>query len=165
MSYVTMDHAGWVENNNAAHNRMRRNRKGFKAAPEKLNPLQTKVMDILGITLGGIYNAPISWDKVDWDYGWGAVSVIVRDDRFATFDFHPLTAMVFLCHEARIRCQFEAHTRGYLRLSFSQRTHEGSMSCRHPSLDEAVAAFRGYFPADHPLHYQATMDAPKKDAA
>lgn len=161
MSYVAMDHAGWVEDNNASRNKRAAGRKGFKPAPEALNPLQAKVMNILGITLGGIYNAPISWEKVDWDYGWGGVSVIVRDDRFATFDFHPLTAMVFLCHEARIRCQVEAQAHSYLRLTFSQRMHEGTMSQRHPSLDEAVAAFRGYFPADHALHYAAatTVDA------
>lgn len=154
MSYVTMDHAGWVEANNAGYNSSSKGRKNFKPAPEKLNPLQSKTMDILGMVCGGIYNAPIAWDKVDWDYGWGAVSVIIRDDRFATFDFHPLTALVFLCHEARIRCQLEVHTRGYLRLTFSQRSHEGSMSQRHPNLDEAVAKFREYLPVDHPIVYR-----------
>lgn len=154
MSYATMDHAGWVESHNRAYNAQAKNRRGFKSAPEKLNPLQTKVMDILGMVCGGIYNAPISWEKVDWDYGWGGVSVIVRDDRFATFDFYPLTSLVFLCHEARVRCQLEAQTHGYIRLTFSQRSDEGGMSERHPNLAEAVEAFRAYLPDDHPIIYR-----------
>jgi hypothetical protein len=158
MSYVNMDHAGWVESNNQAHNRMAKDRRGFKPAPETLNPIQVKAVSILGIALGGIYNAPISWEKTDWSYGWGAVAFIVRDDRFATFDFAPLTTMVLLCHEARVRMMIEAHTHGYMKVSFSQRAAEGGMATRHPNITEAVDAFREYFPADHHLNYDPERD-------
>jgi len=148
-----MDHGGWVESNNAAGNKIYTNRKGYKPRPETLSPFQTRVMDILGMTFGGIYNAPISWDKVEWNLG-GGVFVTVRDSHFSTFDFYRMTALVFLCHEARIRCEVSAKTRGYFELGFWQRQHEGGMGRRHPNLDEAVAAFREYLPADHTIIYQ-----------
>lgn len=153
-----MDHAGWVENSNAADNRMRRHLKAYKPKPETLTPFQGRVMDILGMVCGGIYNAPISWDKTDWNAG-GGVFVTLRDNGFATFDFYRLTALVFLCHEARIRCEISAKSHGYFELGFWQRVHEGDMSRRHPSLDEAVAAFRSYLPADHSIVYAAARPA------
>ena len=150
MSYQHMDHAGWVEKNNAARNRLYRNRKSYVPAPETLTPFQALVMDILGMVCGGIYNAPISWEKVEWNTG-GGVFVTVRDHGFATFDFHKLTSLVFLCHEARIRCEISAKTRGYFELGFWQRSHEGGMGQRHPNLAEAVEAFRNYLPTDHSI--------------
>lgn len=154
MSYQNMDHGGWVENNNAASNRIYRNRKGYSPKPETLTPFQKRVMDILGMVCGGIYNAPINWEKVEWNTG-NAVFVTVRDGGFSTFDFHRLTALVFLCHEARIRCEISAKTRGYFELGFWQRSHEGGFSGRHPNLAEAVEAFRNYLPADHSITYRA----------
>lgn len=152
MSYQNMDHAEWVEENNAAGNRIYRNRKGYLPKPETLTPFQKRVMDILGMVCGGIYNAPISWDKVEWNTG-GGMFVTLRDDGFSTFDFYRLTALVFLCHEARIRCEISAKTRGYFELGFWQRSHEGGFSGRHPNLAEAVEAFRAYLPADHSIIY------------
>lgn len=158
MSYQDMDHGGWVENNNAAGNRMYRNRKGYKPKPESLTPFQGRVMDILGMVCGGIYNAPISWDKVEWNNG-GGIFVTLRDDGFSTFDFYKLTALVFLCHEARIRCEISAKARGYFELGFWQRSHEGGMGRRHPNLDEAMEAFRAYLPPDHSIIYSTERGA------
>lgn len=156
MSYQHMDHAGWVESNNAAANRIYAKRAKYRPAPERLSPSQAKVMDILGMVYGGIYNAPISWEKTDWTAGRG-LFVTVRDSHMATFDFYRMTALVFLCHEARIRCEISAKARGYFELGFWQRSHEGGMGERHPSLDEAVAAFRAYLPADHSIIYRAPL--------
>jgi len=156
MGYQHMDHAGWAADNNAAANQINRNRKSYKPAPEKLTEFQAKVMDILGMVGGGIYNAPINWDKIDWGTGNRRSGMFVpwRDGRMATFDFYPLTSLVFLCHEARIRCEIRAKAVGYFELSFFQRSHEGGMSERHPNLDEAVAAFRQYLPDGHSILYR-----------
>ncbi len=162
MSYVSMDHGGWVESNNAAANQIYRNRKGYKPRPEVLSPFQKRVMDICGMVFGGIYNAPISWDKVEWNTG-GGVFVTARDSHLSTFDFYRLTALVFLCHEARIRCEIHAKARGYVELGFWQRQHEGGMGKRHPNLAEAVATFREYLPTDHSIVYQ--VPAVAQDAA
>ncbi|WP_246524996.1 hypothetical protein [Sphingobium phenoxybenzoativorans] len=158
-----MDHAGWVEDNNRAFNSVNRNRRSFRPAPEKLTEFQAKVMDILGMVGGGIYNAPINWEKVSWGTGiWhSGIFVPWRDGRMATFDFYPLTNLVFLCHEARIRCEIRAKAAGHFELSFFQRSHEGGMSERHPNLDEAVAAFREYLSPEHRVVYRQ----PEKVAA
>lgn len=153
MTYATMDHASWVEENNRAANQIYAKRKGYRPRPEALTEFQAKVMDILGMVGGGIYNAPINWDKVEWDIGRG-VYVPFRDGRMATFDFYPLTMLVLLCHEARVRCEISAKARGHLELSFHQRSHGGGMAGRHPNIDEAVAAFRAYLPAGHRVSYQ-----------
>lgn len=156
MSYNTMDHAAWVESNNAAENEIYAARRSYKIRPEKLSPFQARVMDICGMVGGGIYNAPIAWDRVDWghDGPWQMVRVPWRDGRMATFDFYPLTNLVLLCHEARIRCEISATSRGNFMLAFSQRSHVGGMAKRHPSIDEAVAAFRQYLPDDHRIRYR-----------
>lgn len=158
MSYQHMDHGGWVESNNAATNWIYRNRKSYKPSPEALTPFQRRVMDIIGMVCGGIYNAPISWDKTEWNVG-GGLFVTLRDSGFATFDFYRLTALVFLCHEARIRCEISAKTRGYFELGFWQRSAEGGMGRRHPNLTEAVEAFRAYLPADHSIVYAPPASA------
>nr|WP_298685291.1 hypothetical protein [uncultured Dongia sp.] len=162
MSYARMDHAGWVEKNNVAGKRLmtatqRKSDRGFATAPDQLSPFQVKVMDILGMVGGGIYNAPIVWESIDWGRPYssgkpGAISVSWRG-HLATFDFNQLTRLVFLCHEARIRCALSPWNPGHLRLSFSSRTDEDGFSDGHPSLDEAVTTFRDYLPAEHRIIY------------
>lgn len=160
MSYNRMDHAGWVEDKNRAANQLYRNKRNFKPWPEKLTEFQAKVMDICGMVGGGIYNAPINWDKVQWGVGHNHSGMFVpwRDGRMATFDFYPLTLLVLLCHEARIRCEVRAKAAGHFELSFFQRSHEGGMAQRHPNIDEAVAAFREYLPEDHRIIYRVPAD-------
>jgi hypothetical protein len=67
----------------------------------------------------------------------------------ATFDFDSLTKLVFLCHEARIRCCIDPGGPRMFRLSFWPRKKSVNLYERHPNLDEAVAAFRQYLPSDH----------------
>lgn len=159
-----MDHAAWVEQNNAAANQIYAGRKSYRARPEKLSEFQAKVMDICGMVGGGIYNAPINWDRVDWNCG-GGVFVPWRDGRMATFDFYPLTLLVLLCHEARIRGEITAKSNGHFELRFWQRKDVGGMAERHPSIDEAVAAFREYLPADHRVIYRRADAADLEIAA
>lgn len=161
MSYATMDHAEWVEQNIAAAKRMisltgrkrrKDNRKGWDAAPDKLTLFQAQVFDILGIAGGGIYNAPIAWETIDWRWGNG-MAVPWRDSNsLSTFDYRPLTMMVLLCHEARIRFEIRLHGLRHFLFVFHPRDAVGKMSTRHPSIDEAVADLRQYIPADHRIY-------------
>lgn len=155
-----MDHAGWVEGNNAAANEIYAKRRNYRPAPEKLTPFQARVMDICGMVGDGIYNAPINWEKVNWGAGARHSGMFVpwRDGRMSTFDYFPLTLLVLLCHEARIRCEIRAKAAGHFELSFFQRSHEGGMALRHPNIAEAVEAFREYLPAEHRITYR-TDDA------
>lgn len=161
-TYQHMDHADWMERNNRAANRLDRNRKGYKRQPEELNEFQKKVCDIIGMVGGGIYNAPVAHSKIDWQYGHDGVSVIWHGRDLSTFDFHELTALVFLCYEARIRCSLAPAGPRMLRLSFWQREATGSTPERHPNLDEAVAAFRAYLPVDHRIIYRVPAVACKE---
>lgn len=159
MSYAHMDHASWVESNNEAFNRVSAGKKSYKPRPAPLSEFQAKVMDICGMVGAGIYNAPINWDTVDWGTPgarWQMMSLAWRDRAWSTFDFHELTAFVFLCHEARIRGSISAKGNEAFRLQFSQRSAEGGMMDSHPDIDEAVAKFRAYLPEGHRISYAAT---------
>jgi len=159
MSYINMDHAGWVESNIAASKRQKptasdrrkaADRKGWYAAPDQLNPFQRRAFTILGIVGGGIYNAPIGWDGLVW-----APRYIICSWRkgFGTFDFSDLTRFVFLCHEARIRGHIGPSGPGLLEVALHERVSLGDMSLRHPSLDEAIAEWRTSFPVNHSVIY------------
>lgn len=168
MSYETMDHAEWVEDNMAASRRGAKKPKrdpitgeirGPYGAPEKLNEFQARFFDVLGMVGGGIYNAPISWDGVYWNFG-GGVAVPWQHGHFATFDFDRLTRLVFLAHEARIRIELRVHGRGWLICGWP-RSHDAENCGRHPNLDEAVTAFRAYLPHDHRIIYRPERDDPE----
>ena len=110
--------------------------------------LGKRVHAIMEAVFGGSYN----WDrkkKVDWsnpyyiEIGWyGSLS---------TFDFNQLTPLLFHCHDAAIRLEIAPRTPRYLTLLFHQRQRDGSISQRHPSLSQAIAAHRPIF-----------VDAPQK---
>jgi hypothetical protein len=153
MSYQTMDHAVWLERQNVALNRNHAGRRGWKPLPEKLSEFQSKVIDIVGMVGGGIYNANIcSPEKIDWDYGNGVS--LTWNQELATWDFDQLSRLVFLCHAARIRCSLSAVAPRKIRMCFWQRKATGDMAVRHPNLDEAVTAFKQYLPADHRILYR-----------
>lgn len=140
MSYARMDHAGWVRNE----------------LRKPLSPLGEKVATILGIAVGGIYNAPINHRKVDW-----AGTYCIRVPwaaSLATFDRNCLTLLVLLCHEARVRMSIGPCGPRHVELLFHQRSVSEHYSRNHPNIDQAVAAFRAYLGPDHPITYSAPAD-------
>jgi hypothetical protein len=155
-----MDHAAWVQRQ-IPHEKARLPKKpkrnkygqiiGWASAPDTLSPFHEKVMDILGIVGGGIYNCPIAWDSINWDCG-GGIDLIWRGE-LATYDFAGLTRLVFLCHIARIRCSISPCGPIVFRLMFHQRKALGGMSQRHPGLQEAVNEMFASLRTDHRLHY------------
>lgn len=160
MSYINMDHAGWVQRQidavkrhppTAAERRALAERRGWHAAPETLNAFHRRAFDILGIVGGGIYNCPINWHSLVWHPKFIAVK---WRNGLATFDFAGLTRFVFLCHEARIRGDIHPSMRA-LEIHLSEREAEGDIGQRHPNLDEAVAAFREELGVDHSIKYRA----------
>lgn len=103
-----------------------------------LSPLGRKVADILGQVFLGIYHVnQRALDRVDWADPY--CIAITLQDGLATCDFHRLTALVVLCHDAAIRMEISAATHGYLRLMFHQRTRDGGMCEGHPTIEDAVA--------------------------
>lgn len=165
MSYIHMDHAGWVERNIAAgkrmatkadHRRAKEHQQGPCAAPDSLNDFQRRAFTILGIVGGGIYNAPISWDRVWWHPKMLSVS---WQGELASFDFMQLTRLVFLCHEARIRVGVQPRAPRHLAINLSARVARGGASSRHPNLEEALAEFRLAVPVNHSIFYRVSEEA------
>ncbi|MBN9525730.1 MAG: hypothetical protein J0H82_05995 [Alphaproteobacteria bacterium] len=165
MSYALVDHAGWVERNMAVVKSLDQRRQGAAAArasagrgwrngPEKLTAFQAKAFDILGMVLGGIYNARIDWDEICWFHGsHESIAVPVVSRGMSTFDTQSLTLFVLLCHAARIRGEICPHgPRGFL-LILSQRGDQGGTMDRHPDLTEMMAEFEAWLPADHRVWY------------
>jgi hypothetical protein len=171
MSYDRMNHGDWVQDNLNAIRRRKpssRDRKaadagrGWYGAPETLNAFHRRAFLILGVVGGGIYNAPIEWDSVEW-----------RDDslclnwrnELATRDFRGLTDLVFLAHDAGIRISISPNMRNLrLILHCRARPPEGGSVCKgHPTLIAAVSDHRKRFPVDHAIHLEnvgVNFDAP-----
>lgn len=141
--YVNFDHANWAESD----------------LGKPLNEFQKRVFNILGIIGDGIYNAPISWKSVDLNYGHNGVSVIWKYE-LATFDGEALTYLVFLCHEARIRCSIEGCGPRMMRMSFWQRTDSGARHKRHPDLEQAIANMREWLHHDNEIIHRNHKDKP-----
>jgi hypothetical protein len=85
MSYAKVDHAEWVQLQIAPSKRRlspkaAKSSRGWAAAPDTLSAFQCRAFDILGMTFGGIYNAPISWNAVDWRAGSGNRRVLSLPD-------------------------------------------------------------------------------------
>ena len=107
-----------------------------------LSPLGRSVADLLGELYRGIYHMDQpSLQKSDWANDHHII-VSIGWHSFATFDVDDLTRLVFLAHHMALRVSIEAATHHVMRLMFHQRGREGSLSYRHPTLDEAVAAFK-----------------------
>lgn len=155
MSYATMDHADWAERNIAAHKSMlarkpRKDcRKGFSGAPDRLSPFQRTCMHILGIVGNGIYNAPISWETIEWG-GDRWLRVSWRSE-LSTFDGAELSKLVFLAHECRIRVSIGAANFRNVEIILHRRQAEGGIAERHPDMTQMMETMRRYIPADSPI--------------
>lgn len=105
-----------------------------------LSPLGVKVADLLGYLFAGVYHIDRAVLRADWSNpSW--IVVILRYETLSTFDNSLLTRLVFLAHHLALRVEVTAAAPNLLRLTFHQRRREGRIFERHPSLQEAVAAF------------------------
>ena len=168
MSYATMDHAGWVQSNLPHHKKAVRNQKpscdsfgyakGWHGAPDKLSNFHARVFDILGMTFGGIYNAPIEWESVRWSHP--RMLVLNWRNSMSTWDFSELTTAVLLAHDAAIRLSISPKMRWLEIMMHEREPHVEGMrlSLGHPTLEQAVARHRARFPSHHHVHYRPTQE-------
>ncbi len=124
--------ADWVEGN----------LKYWKKGGLKMSELGVRVADLLGELFNGIYHlddkqlAKVEWDNdhhICFSLGWRSL---------ATTDFNDLTRLVFLAHHLSLRVEIEASTHNFLRFIFHPRKRSGAGYGKHPTLDEAVMAFK-----------------------
>jgi hypothetical protein len=100
----------------------------------------------------GVYNLPVLWNRVDWRYGNGVSFILGNRPALASWDFNQLTRLVIGAHDDCIRVEVEPHGFGYLKINMWPREgREGSMSKRHPTIEEAVATYREDYPAPQPI--------------
>lgn len=87
---------------------------------------------------GGEHHIPGFKPKHD-GLGWS-----VNHDRgeMATFDFSQLTKLVVMGHDRCIRVGIHAVRNGIIQITIWKRQREGSMSERHPTLEQAVEKIR-----------------------
>lgn len=76
-------------------------------------------------------------------FGYG---FCVNHDRgdLASFDFCQLTMLVVMAHDKCIRVSVDAARNGIIKIAIWKRKREGSMSERHPTLEDAVKTIREF---------------------
>jgi len=126
--YANMDHAGWLEDH----------------LGRKFTRFQTRVVNIIGIVGGGIYNTPINWKSASFDerrvrVNWSA------GNGFATFDNNDLTNLVLLAHAECIRIAITPATPSMFRVHFFPRLPTGCGMTRPPDVAHAVADFETWY--------------------
>lgn len=111
-----------------------------------ISELGRRVALILGITWKGIYHLPPSayfHKRTDWK-NERHIRVCLPDYWLATWDFNHLTVLVTLAHNYCVRMQLSAAGKNHVFLDFYMREREGSMSARHPTIDQAIEDLRSY---------------------
>lgn len=90
---------------------------------------------------GGQHHIP-GYKPKEWGFGY----MIIHDrGDLATFDFNMLTRLVLYAHAKCIRVSVEGHTKGKLKIAIWKRQREGSISQRHPTIEQAIEMFNKSF--------------------
>jgi hypothetical protein len=90
------------------------------------------------ILFGGEHHIPGNLKEAG--YGW---TVCYRGD-LATYDFSMLTRLVVLAHECCMRAYVMQGGPGSIKIGVNRRMREGSMSQRHPTLEDNINLIKGY---------------------
>jgi hypothetical protein len=75
------------------------------------------------------------------EYGHGFAVILHSGPNLATWDGDMLTRIVFLAHDRCMRAEITTAGR-YMRLAIHPRTRERSFMLGHPTLEQAVSAWR-----------------------
>lgn len=102
---------------------------------KNLSDFGGRVADLIGYLYQGIYHVD-GIERQDWS---GADEIELKiSGEFSTFDYRNLTVLVLLAHRMAIRVAISPCTPRLLRIRFSQRTREGEVYYRHPTIEEAI---------------------------
>lgn len=107
----------------------------------ELTPFQVKATLVLCRAFGSPWNSPWDWLNVNWEFGRG-VSVCAFTTP-STHDGDDLTKLVIAAHDECVRVELSPATPRMLRVSLHPRVREGGISARHPTIEDAIARFRG----------------------
>lgn len=75
----------------------------------------------------------------EFGHGW-----MVKHDRgdLATFDYNELTRLVIMAHDYCYRASISPLSKSTVQIAIWKREREGSMSERHPTLEQAIEKLR-----------------------
>lgn len=109
----------------------------------QLNEFQSRAVALLckGYRTGP-WNLQVKWQKVEWRYGRG-VAFTVRHTHLSTYDFDFLTRLVIGAHEESIRIEINPKAFQYIQIVMHPRSRDGLKHERHPTIEQAVADYRG----------------------
>ena len=105
---------------------------------------QLECWDLLAEIFGGRHNMHGKLKEA----GFGVVFTFASDGRLATFDMNRLTTAVFLAHDRGIRLEISPASPRHLRIYAHKRQRTGSISQRHPTLEQALAMHRRQYPEE-----------------
>lgn len=111
-----------------------------------VSPCGLRCADLLEQWLGGLHHWPTRGGVAKTD--WSDFYVRFLGHRhMASFDWGNLTALVFLAHDLAIRVEVDSCNMQCVEIMLHPRTRQrGDGFARHPTLDEAVAAWRSRNP-------------------
>lgn len=110
-----------------------------READEPLTPFERDVADMLGVWQRGIYHISPEVEKGIWTE---RMVEIRHGGDLATFDLDTLTRLVFLAHDRCVRVEISPRANRYFTMRFHPRKRDGKGFERHPTLEDAVAAWR-----------------------
>jgi len=114
------------------------------AYSRELSEFQARAVNLLCRAMGcGPYDLGSTFEKADWQYGYGVRFTVYAKCGFSTFDGSKLTTLVIGAHEEAIRVEIEPCNPSYLRVCMWQRQRDGEISQRHPTIEQAVETYRG----------------------
>ena len=111
-----------------------------------ISPLGEQAANLLGDLFSGLYHLDTAL-KVDWSNAHH-IEVRVSGKGLATFDSNLLTRLVFLAHDRCLRVEVEPRSNWSLTLVFHQRQREGCTWQRHPTIEQALAEHRQWYPIE-----------------
>lgn len=107
--------------------------------------LGIRVAALLADWAGGGHHLEMgAMEKVDWSneaYIRCQLDMGYIGD-LSTFDFDGLTRLVFLAHDYSVRIAISPIKRQSMQFLFHGRNREGGLSERHPTIEQAVSAWR-----------------------
>lgn len=108
-----------------------------------MTPDQVECYELLCDLVGGDHHIT---GKV---YGFGrGIRASVFSGQLSTFDFDMLTRLVLHAHDRCIRAELIASGPGRVGIALHKRhTREGTMSTRHPTIEQAIETHRRFYAA------------------
>lgn len=95
----------------------------------------------------GPYDFYRTFEKADWQYGRG-VRFVLDHHRLATFDMAGLTTLVIGAHDECIRIEIRPVNFRNIAICMWPRKRVGSISERHPTIEQAIHYYRGTDPTE-----------------